>query len=284
MHIPEFLKSLPASPELDTWLISLPQLKQQAIDRWQLTDFGKPFEEQATCSYVVPCMIKGEEHVVLKISWPHDEAMHEAEGMRLLDGGPSARLLEYDEANMMLLLERCIPGWQLRYEPEPFQDEVLTGLLKEIWQADYANGPYRTLSEMIGVWNEEKLKELNHIDDPELAKRGCELRAKLAAETHDIVFLATDLHAGNILMTTRRPWLVIDIKPYVGDRTYDLTQHLINCMERLEAAPKETIERVAHLGDAAPERLAEWMFARLATRNSKEKQDIARKIEAAFSL
>jgi streptomycin 6-kinase len=35
--------------------------------------------------------------------------------------------------------------------------------------------------------------------------------------------LATDLHAGNVLRAQREPWLVIDSKPFVGDRACDAT-------------------------------------------------------------
>ena len=81
----------------------------------------------------------------------------------------------------------------------------------------------------------------------------------------DDVLLATDLHASNILAAQRGPWRVIDPKPFVGDRTYDATQHLIhNCTERLRADPLNTIKRVADLADLDPARLRLWLFARAA--------------------
>jgi hypothetical protein len=45
------------------------------------------------------------------------------------------------------------------------------------------------------------------------------------------VLLCTDLHAGNVLAGPRRPWLLIDPKPYIGDPHYDLLQHLLNCAD-----------------------------------------------------
>jgi len=38
------------------------------------------------------------------------------------------------------------------------------------------------------------------------------------------VLLATDLHAGNVLRSERKPWLVIDPKLFIGDPAYDATQ------------------------------------------------------------
>jgi streptomycin 6-kinase len=78
------------------------------------------------------------------------------------------------------------------------------------------------------------------------------------------VLLATDLHAGNILAAQREPWLVIDPKPFVGDRAYDATQHLFNCPERLTADPFGAIERIAGLLGVDRQRVRLWTFARLA--------------------
>ena len=80
----------------------------------------------------------------------------------------------------------------------------------------------------------------------------------------DDVLLATDLHAGNVLAAQRMPWLVIDPKPFIGDRAYDATQHLCNCRDRLNADPMGTIRRVARLLDVDHERVRLWTFARLA--------------------
>jgi streptomycin 6-kinase len=76
--------------------------------------------------------------------------------------------------------------------------------------------------------------------------------------------LATDLHAGNVLRSEREPWLVIDPKPFVGDRAYDLVQHLHNSEARLDRDPITVIERLANLAEVNPERLRLWTFARAA--------------------
>ncbi len=76
------------------------------------------------------------------------------------------------------------------------------------------------------------------------------------------MLLATDLHAGNVLAAEREPWLVVDPKPYVGDPTYDLLQHLWNCQARLVADPVGLTDRVAGLVDLDADRLRLWVFAR----------------------
>ena len=40
------------------------------------------------------------------------------------------------------------------------------------------------------------------------------------------VLLHTDVHGGNVLAAERERWLAIDPKPYVGDLSYHVTQHI----------------------------------------------------------
>jgi streptomycin 6-kinase len=74
----------------------------------------------------------------------------------------------------------------------------------------------------------------------------------------------TLLHAGNVLKAGREPWLVVDPKPFVGDRSYDPVQHLINCEIRLHSDPIGLVRRVADLAEVDAERVRLWTFARAA--------------------
>ena len=85
---------------------------------------------------------------------------------------------------------------------------------------------------------------------------------ELPASAGREVLLCTNLHAGNFLAAQREPWLVIDPKPYVGDPTYDVLQHLLNCDERLTADPLGLIRRMADLLELDEARLRLWLFAR----------------------
>ena len=178
-----------------------------------------------------------------------------------------------------MLLERCMPGSSLKREPAAFQDEAICRLLPEIWQAILpAGAPFRPLAAMVAQWNREAYQQLGRFPDPDLARKGCRLKEKLIESTEEQVLLATDLHAGNILRAQRRPWLVIDIKPYLGDPTYDLTQHLLNGLDRLSAYPDATIKRLAGLAGLDAFRLRAWMVARLASEQGGKHQALARKL------
>jgi streptomycin 6-kinase len=50
----------------------------------------------------------------------------------------------------------------------------------------------------------------------------------------------------------------------VGDPAFDLTQHSLNCVARVERNPAGTIGRMAELCGVEAGRVTSWMFARTA--------------------
>lgn len=85
---------------------------------------------------------------------------------------------------------------------------------------------------------------------------------ELSRPRPDDVLLLTDLHAGNVLSGTRHPWLVVDPKPYVGDRHYDVQQHLLNCTAALQTEPVRLLTEVADLAGLDASRVQQSLFAR----------------------
>ena len=98
--------------------------------------------------------------------------------------------------------------------------------------------------------------------DAGLAREGLALFRELSRTGPHRVLLFTDLHAGNVLSGQRRPWLLIDPKPYVGDPHYDVLQHLLNCNGSLQADPIGLLTEVADLAGLDAERVRQWLFAR----------------------
>jgi streptomycin 6-kinase len=167
-----------------------------------------------------------------------------------------------------LLLERCQPGTPLSVLPEPEQDRVVADLLARLWQEPPAAGVFRPLQTMCQAW----VAEFHHrravlpadapVIDPGLARAATELFVALSAPAEDDVLLCTDLHAGNVLAAEREPWLVIDPKPFAGDRCYDVLQHMLNCEERLAGDPTGLTQRMAGLLGLDGDRVRHWLFAR----------------------
>ena len=269
-------------PARGAWLGRLPETVHELRDRWSL-DIGPPFDgPEVSAAWVAPVRRRDGTNAVLKVNMPHMEADQEAAGLRFWNGRPTVRLLEADDALGAMLLERCEPGTWLRTIAEEEQDVVVGRLLRELWRAPKDPHPFRSLSTMIDAWVNETRENEERWRDPVLVREGLAMFERLARDGTDGVLLSTDLHAGNVLRAQRRPWLVIDPKPFVGDRTYDATQHLLNCTRRMKEAPTSTIERFAGFLDVDPDRVRAWLFARAAAENrddwNDEWSEIARRI------
>ncbi|GAA0907543.1 streptomycin 6-kinase [Virgisporangium aurantiacum] len=254
------------SPQREAWLATLPHMVAKYADRWSL-DVGSPYRPGGRCAWVAPVRDPAGRDLVLKVAWSHDEAIHEADGLRAWAGNGAVLLHDHagGEATDVLLLERCYPGTPLgQARLEPDQDLIVAGLLHRLWQAPVGGRGFRPLQEMCDAWavEFERVNDAPGALDPGLARTGIELLRTLPATADRQVLLCTDLHAGNILAAEREPWLVIDPKPYVGDPTYDALQHMLNCDERLHADPVGFSRRIADLLDLDPNRLTQWLFAR----------------------
>ncbi|MCE2395647.1 hypothetical protein J4G02_13785 [Candidatus Poribacteria bacterium] len=265
------------------WLDGLPKAITNLKQRWSLT-LSLPFEEEASCSWVAPCVRQDGTPAVLKLGLPHMEAENEIDGLLFWDGNPTVFVLEADLELNAMLLESCEPGTTLRGQPESVQDQVIARLLKRLWRALPEAHPFRPLSEMIAAWVKETLEKVDCMPDAGLAKEGLRIFEALLNDVPSNVLLATDLHAGNVLRARREPWLVIDPKPFYGDPAYDATQHLLNCKERLHSKPIATISRFADLLGVDTERVRLWTFARLASTSGGDwhkSQDLARRLMSA---
>ena len=259
-----FLEICHPMPERSAWLERLPYAIHKLQEKWSLS-LGAPFDfSDVSCAWVAPVIRADGTRAVLKLGMPHFEGAHEMQALRFWDGNPTVRLLEADVDLNAMLLERCQPGSALRELPEREQDVIVAGLLRCIWSRPTPPHPFRPLSAMTSHWADETIAALHKWPDAGLVQEGLRLFDELTRPSADDVLLATDLHAGNVLRSQREPWLVIDPKPFVGDRAYDATQHLFNCKDRILAAPDATIRRVADLLGIDDERIRLWMFARSA--------------------
>jgi streptomycin 6-kinase len=265
VSIPEQLAAAcDGSAERSAWLRSLPETIRDLRDRWCLS-LGRPFTgNEVSCSWVAPVVRHDGTSAVLKLGMPQMEGAHELQGLRFWAGNPTVHLFEADSDLNAMLLESCDPGVALRHRPEVEQDIVIATLLRRLWRRPLTPHSFRPLTAMISAWAEEARAAAAEWPDPTLIQEGLQLLDELARPSSEEVLLAGDLHAGNVLSAQREPWLVIDPKPFVGDRAYDATQHLFNCKGRMLADPDSTIHRFADLLEVDDERVRLWMFARSA--------------------
>jgi streptomycin 6-kinase len=221
------------------WLAARPRTVAGLADRWSLRA-GRPFQPGGSASWVAPARDAAGRRLVLKAGWRHDEAEHEAAGLRAWNGRGAVRVyrsLVTDDTSA-LLLEACEPAGQTPLErvlPPREQDAVVAGLLRRLWTEPPAGHPFRPLTDIGERWAAEfecryAAARADGSDelDPGITRAGIELFRLLPATTGPQVLLCTDLHHGNVLAAARQPWLVIDPKPYTGDPAYDPLQHMLN--------------------------------------------------------
>ncbi|HEX4906285.1 MAG TPA: aminoglycoside phosphotransferase family protein [Acidimicrobiales bacterium] len=270
LRVPTYLQHSTdaGGPARVVWLAALPAHVAALQDRWGL-DLDPPFEPGGNCAWVAPATDDKGRDVVLKVAFRHDEGLHEAEGLAALGGDTAVEVYAFEhlaDDTTAMLLERCRPGAELRGRPEPEQHVVITELLRAVWALDLpADHPFRPLATMADDWvalSEARLEADPARLDAGLARDGLALFLELSRPRPDDVLLLTDLHAGNVLSGTRRPWLLIDPKPYLGDPHYDVLQHLLNCDASLQADPIALLTEVADLAGLDAVRVRRWLFAR----------------------
>jgi streptomycin 6-kinase len=268
-------------PARREWVAALPARVTALASEWGL-ELGNPYVPGGQSAWVAPARNPAGDELALKVGWRHREAEHEADALRLWDGDGAVRCFATHalEDTTALLLERCVPGIQLKDSvPEPEQDEIIAGLMRRLWEYEPPPGhPFGSLQGMCDEWatntevslargargSDLGLARGARGFDPGLTRAGIEILRELPKTADRSVLLSTDLHAGNVLSSRREPWLVIDPKPFVGDPAFDPVQHMLNCHERLATDPAGVARRMAELLGLKPERVQLWLFARCA--------------------
>jgi streptomycin 6-kinase len=203
------------------WLERVPDLVSECVDEWGLR-LGEPYVAGAA-GYAVRVELPEGTSAVLKLIYPHREAKHEAEALRMWNGDGAVRLLAYDEPRWAMLIERCEPGTLLAaIEPDEALD-VLIGLLPRLWKS--VGEPFTSLSDEAGWWVDYLPTEWERAGRPlerRLLDQVIDLLQTLSASQGEQVLLHQDLHGDNVLAAQREPWLVIDPKPLVGEREFSV--------------------------------------------------------------
>ena len=285
LSIPLCLAAAAKEEGREEWLETLPATILELEARWSVA-IGEPYQPGGHTAWVAPARGSDGDDLVVKVAWRHDGSLHEADGLRAWDGDGAVRLFAVEELpeTTGLLLERCLPGTALAERPETEQDIVIAASLRRLWRRPPPGHGFRPLQDMCNQWADWfDFEEASVTLDPALARDGIALFRALPSSADREVLLCTDLHAENVLAAQREPWLVVDPKPYVGDPTYDVLQHMLNCEERLYADPRALAMRMAELVDIQPDRILLWLFARCVQESpgSPILADVARHIAPA---
>ncbi|HVB05892.1 MAG TPA: aminoglycoside phosphotransferase family protein [Acidimicrobiales bacterium] len=243
---------------------ALPARVTALADRWSL-ELGEPLTGART-AFVAPCRRPDGTSAVLRVAFPEQHPAGEAAALSAWGGEGSVRLLEHDEGERALLVERCLPGTHL--SAGEAADSVLAigaRLLRRLWRRGPGNGPYLRLEALAGRRAgeaEERRERLPRAMDATLVDEGIALWRELPQSGGELL-LHGDLQPRNILAAAREPWLVIDPKPLLGDPAYEPVPLVLEAGGTAEGP--EIARRVrAVSGPLAlePARVAAWGVAR----------------------
>ena len=207
------------------WLADLHELTAACAETWNL-ELEEPIDTPH--ALVVPA---GD--AVLKLNAPsHVEADHEADALERWAGAGAARLLARDDERRALLIERCRPGtrlWDTDVEPTA----VVAGLLPRLSGDPGDQHRFRLLAGEAERWLDEVPARYERDGKPfERLLLDFALDVFRTVDKRAAFLANQDFHGGNILRSSREPWLVIDPKPLVGERELSAVGLLRNAVFR----------------------------------------------------
>jgi streptomycin 6-kinase len=270
------------------WLASLPRLIRRCLDQWDLALDLAPgcLPWHGHGAMVLPVLQLAAEggtpvSSVLKIAYPHDEALAERHALMLWAGDGAVRLLAADAGAGALLLERLDAGRSLQDVPMDSAVPVWGALLGRLSLVPDGRPEWQEFGEIAAraeQWSDELPENWERLGRPfprwllEAALEVCQTRGAVGRRTGKDVLVHTDLHFSNILA---RPMLhggaagyaAIDPQPMVGEAEFALAPLLWNRIPELSRAdPKRgLLERCRDFSATAgldAEAARQWSLAR----------------------
>ena len=270
--VPFEATAIDAYPSKTAWDASAAELVGTMLTRWNLTP-GQAFVGGEAASVLRVTTAAGDP-AVLKVGFPHVEAIWEAVGLEGWGPALAPRVLRQDAWTWSLLLEDVQPGIPLlRYEV-PAQDALRSAArLYEVTSTRQIPDGIPRLDESMRPFLDKAVSRLRqHL--PMLGDNGAVLEAGLETFAHllDIApkdsFLHGDFNPGNIISSSKG-WRVIDPKPMRGDAAFDLWP-LVSQLgspwshQHPEKVLADQLRYVAGIADVDLDRAAGWGFARAA--------------------
>jgi streptomycin 6-kinase len=242
------------------WLDAAPWgITPQVAERLRATaeevarEWGVPLGERIPAGRFSYVAFAGDDAILKVVPVEDDEADHEADALALLAGDGAVRLLRHDARRRTMLLERAIPGDDASTLPEDEAIRVAIAAAKIFWRPAERGRPFRWIGDHIPRW-------LDNAGEHELVRIAKDIYASL--KPSDGTLVHGDFHHHNVLRHGER-WVVIDPKPMVGEREFDVPPFLWNPIGRQPT--KESVERwVEAFADAGlgPDRLRKWAIVR----------------------
>ncbi|MCL2300314.1 MAG: aminoglycoside phosphotransferase family protein [Firmicutes bacterium] len=197
-------------------------------ERWQLTTLQLVQYFSVNCIFL--CHSKTYGDCVLKICDNSPEwYMREYNALREYNGRRHCRMLDADLENGVLLIERIMPGTQLKQEPSLDKRlSVFLSLFEGLHVAPEAPGLYPTYFDTLAAMVEFMNKQEGHERLRLCIEKATELYREITSVYNQKALLHGDLHYDNILLGSGGEYVIIDPQGLIGDPVFDLSRYLVN--------------------------------------------------------
>lgn len=208
------------------WLRSLPATVAGVCARWNIV-----LDPDLPDAYVALVLLGHSPElgpVAIKSSPLADEFLAEATALRLAAGGNVARLYEVDLARSIMVLERIVPGTQLR--DVAMADEDATRLAAETVATMWRPVPDATGLHPLRRWMRALFDWSPRSDRiaPDLVRHAQEVGGALLARSSRSCVLHGDFQHHNLLRRASGDWAIIDPKGLVGDQAFEIAAWMVN--------------------------------------------------------
>ena len=218
----------------EKWLDDLPKILAELESAWSVEIAGH--FRNLSYNYVANAVFPDGKTAVAKVGLPLTdvEIFGEADYLSTLNGHGTVKLLNFDRDRQAVLLERVVPGANLRStfkKDQPKAVDTAIRVLKRIMRPIPAD-----TSDFIKLddWFDGLKRATETAFPKEFAEKALAFYADLSKDTANTFLLHGDFHHDNILTATREPFLVIDPKGMVGHVGYDIGVFLNNHRDWLD--------------------------------------------------
>lgn len=261
-----------AYPTRARWDADAVELLGTVLARWNLTA-GRTYPGGFSATVLEVTQEDGTP-AVLKVGYPHEEAIAEAVALGAFPDGAAPRLLRQDPWAWAMLLERIEPGTSLLAAELPPEEALGCGA--ELLARIAAVGPVPGIPALVTVVRQyaavararwaEQLPAIDELGATELVDSALDELVALAADDTATAMVHGDFNPGNVLRSGEG-WVAIDPKPMTGDACFDLwplVSQLGSPFTRADpvAALARQLTAAAAASGCDPVRSARWAFAR----------------------
>ena len=259
----------------DAWLAALPALVDERLSAWDLAVDGAA--RHGECALALPVRRAEGAAAVLKLTWPHAEAVHEHLALRAWDGRGAVRLLAAHPADGVLLLERLDPDRDLHALSIIDACEQIGALMRRLDRP--APARIDVLDDQVPRWRGKLARQVDGVPRRLVQQAAAHLTDLMADDdlgdgvTGRDRLVHTDLHYANVLAplpgSGRGDWLAIDPKPLSAEWAFAVAPAIWNRAEEAARAHSLAVHvrlRADLIADAAgldEDRVRMWTFVRL---------------------